>query len=73
MTTIKTSVEAVKHLAIAPDGTWMATAGSDRMDLWDAQGRRLAPTLETPSFVGGLAMAPDGEWVAAVHWDGGIA
>jgi WD40 repeat protein len=65
-------------LAIAPDGTWLATGGRDTMvRLWDVgTGRRLAELAGHGLEVRVIAVAPDLSWLAAagftadVHvWD----
>jgi WD40 repeat protein len=74
----------VNAVAIAPDGTWLATGGGDAaMRIWDAasseQRAVLTGHLDT---VRAVAIAPDGTWLAAVAarsvriWDratGGIS
>jgi WD40 repeat protein len=51
-------------VAIAPDGTWLATAGDDgTARTWAADGTPRA-TLSHGSSVTGVAIAPDGTWLA---------
>jgi WD40 repeat protein len=58
-------------VAIAPDGTWLAIAGSDRtVRIWDAATGtpRTALTGHTDR-VNAVAIAPDGGWLATAGED----
>lgn len=58
-------------LAIAPDGTWLATTSDDRaVRIWDAAtGRQRATLTGHTSRVTELAIAPDGTWLATTSED----
>ncbi|MGC3972527.1 MAG: serine/threonine-protein kinase [Pirellulales bacterium] len=62
---------AVYALALSPDGTTLATAGSDKVvRLWNA--RTLAPKLTLEGHAGpvfGLSFHPDGRRLVSVGWD----
>jgi serine/threonine protein kinase len=62
---------AVYAVALSPDGTTLATAGSDKVvRLWNA--RTLAPKLTLEGHAGpvfGLAFHPDGRRLVSVGWD----
>ena len=62
-------------MAIAPDGTWLATTSGDQtVRIWAADGT-LRATLTghaAPLFqrvVQAVAIAPDGTWLATASWD----
>ncbi|WP_143196875.1 NB-ARC domain-containing protein [Streptomyces sp. CB00455] len=64
----------VRRLAVAPDGSWCATAGSDGpVRLWDLpDGRPRAVLTGHTNTVRALAISPDGSWLAAVGQFGGL-
>jgi WD40 repeat protein len=52
-------------VAIAPDGTWLATASVDKtMRTWAADGTPRATLAGHKHGVGAVAIAPDGTWLA---------
>jgi len=57
---------AVNALAVAPDGSWLATGGADgTVRIWDPVGGRLRGTLAGHvGAVNAVAVAPDGSWLA---------
>jgi WD40 repeat protein len=62
--------EGAKGIAIAPDGTWLATV--DGVDggvrIWDTATATHRVELVAPGNAGGaLAIAPDGTWLASGH------
>ena len=65
---------AVDAVAIAPDGTWLATAGDDGTgaDLGRRHRPRTAPpSPATPARWTAVAIAPDGTWLATPAADDG--
>ena len=56
----------VAAVAIAPDGSWLATGGSDgAVRIWDAATRQHRATLTGHAgLVAAVAIAPDGSWLA---------
>jgi len=57
-------------LAAAPDGSWLATAGNDWVQVWDTASGTLAYTLGGMRFaksVERLAVSPDGTQIAAAE------
>jgi WD40 repeat protein len=58
-------------VAIAPDGTWLATASRDRTArIWDAAtGQQRATLTGHTSSVIAVAIAPDGTWLATASRD----
>jgi WD40 repeat protein len=65
---------AVHALAIAPDGSWLASGGSDRMvRIWDpTTGQVLHSLTDHTGGVLAMAVAPDGSWLASAGHDGTI-
>jgi WD40 repeat protein len=61
----------VLALAVAPDGSWLASAGDDgAVRLWDPAGGTETHTLTGHSGpIGELAVAPDGSWLASAGDD----
>jgi hypothetical protein len=61
----------VTGVAIAPDGTWLATTSHDRtVRIWDAvSGVQRAQLDGHTSVVTGVAIAPDGTWLATTSRD----
>ena len=62
-------------MAIAPDGTWLASGGEDGTS--DGSGTR--PPAEQRAALGGraaavraVAIAPDGTWLASAGEDGSV-
>jgi len=53
-------------IAVAPDGSWLATGGEDRaVRIWDmATGRQQATLTGHDGQVWAIAVAPDGSWLA---------
>lgn len=66
-------------LAIAPDGTWLATTGGDsgKVRLWSAHGEPRGTVTAHTEAVSALAIAPDSTWFATAAlgqvrlWDAG--
>ena len=70
---------AVTALAVAPDGSWLASGGFDgTVRIWDPvswQERAAMAGHETDQLFGGvaaLAVAPDGSWLASGGGDGTV-
>ena len=62
------SAEAV---AIAPDGTWLATTSWDgTARIWAADGKPRATLTGHKEAVEAVAIAPDGTWLVTASWDG---
>ena len=57
---------AVAAVAVAPDGSWLATGGWDgTVRIWDAAtGRERATLTGHTGWVAAVAVAPDGSWLA---------
>ena len=58
-------------LAIAPDGTWLATTSYDNtVRIWDLHAGRLGNSVTGhTSLVTALAVAPDSAWLATTSYD----
>ena len=60
----------VLGVAIAPDGTWLATASDDlTVRIWRPDGRQVATLTGHNHFVNAVAIAPDGTWLATASSD----
>jgi WD40 repeat protein len=61
----------VYSVAIAPDGTWLATTGrDDTVRVWDrASGTCTATLTGHTDWVYSVAIAPDGTWLATTSTD----
>ena len=60
-------------VAIAPDGTWLATGGGDgTVRTWAADGTPRATLTGHGGSVIAVAIAPDGTWLATVGSDGTV-
>jgi hypothetical protein len=58
--------DRVKAVAVAPDGSWLASAGGNTVRIWDVATGRERATLEDPTnWVETVAVAPDGSWLAS--------
>jgi WD40 repeat protein len=64
----------VKAVAVAPDGSWLATASSDRTArIWDAATwRQRAVLAGHTGEVTAVAVAPDGSWLATASGAGAL-
>jgi WD40 repeat protein len=63
--TLTGHTDTVEELAIAPDGTWLATASVDKtVRTWAADGTPRATLAGHTHGVGAVAIAPDGTWLA---------
>jgi WD40 repeat protein len=62
----------VRAIAIAPDGSWLATASPDgTARIWDVgTGQQQAVLAGHTSEVRTIDIAPDGCWLATTGWDG---
>ncbi|MFF4260320.1 hypothetical protein ACFY1L_55270 [Streptomyces sp. NPDC001663] len=62
-----------RSVAIAPDGTWLATTGSaDGGRIWDRASGTCTATLAAHTGWGPVAIAPDGTWLATGSHDGKV-
>ena len=60
-------------VAIAPDGTWLATGDDGTVRIWDATDGQHRTTLTGhKSLVLAVAIAPDGTWLATGSHDGTV-
>ena len=61
-------------VAIAPDGTWLATGSNDgAVRIWDpATGQQRAALTGHAGPVRAVAIAPDGSWLASGGQDGTV-
>jgi hypothetical protein len=63
----------VTAVAIAPDGTWLATGDDDgSVRIWDPATGQQRATLRQAGPVRAVAIAPDGAWLAAASGDGTV-
>jgi len=63
----------VTAVAIAPDGTWLATTSHDRtVRLWDAETGAHRTFTGHTDHVTGIAIAPTGTWLATTSRDGTV-
>jgi hypothetical protein len=64
---------AVNAVAIAPDGTWLATASDDgTARTWNADGTPRTTLTGHTIKVSAVAIAPDGTWLATASQDGTV-
>jgi WD40 repeat protein len=65
--------DTVNAVAVAPDGSWLASGGSDgTLRIWDvATGRERVP-LAAARDVTAVAVAPDGSWLVSGGSDGTV-
>jgi WD40 repeat protein len=55
----------IRAVAIAPDGTWLATGSNDQTaQIWDTDGTPRATLTGHKYLVRSVAIAPDGTWLA---------
>ena len=63
----------VNAVAVAPDGTWLATAGGDgTVRTWAADGTARATLTGHHGWMNAVAVAPDGTWLATAGDDGTV-
>ena len=63
----------VNAVAIAPDGTWLATGGQDgTVRIWAADGTPRTSLTGHEHRVTAVAIAPDGTWLATASADGTV-
>jgi hypothetical protein len=71
VTTLTGHAKRVWAVAIAPDGTWLATAGGDgTARIWCVDGTLHATLAGHKGTVRAVAIAPDGTWLATASHDG---
>ena len=68
------SAAAAASVAMAPDGSWLASGSRDgTVRIWDvATGRQRATLKGHSSWVSAVAVAPDGSWLASGGSDGTV-
>jgi WD40 repeat protein len=59
----------VEQVAIAPDGTWLATASGSEARIWSTEGTLRAILYSHKGLVTAVAIAPDGTWLATASHD----
>ena len=63
--TLTGHTDTVEQVAIAPDGTWLATASNDKTArIWTADGTARATLTGHKDWVTRVVIAPDGTWLA---------
>ena len=64
----------VEAVAVAPDGSWLATGGDGRDGADLGRGHRAGTGRPDRPHqpVGAVAVAPDGSWLASGGWDGTV-
>ena len=64
----------VRAVAVAPDGTWLATASDDgTARIWDVgTGQQRAALTGHDRAVDAVAVSPDGIWLATASHDGTV-
>jgi WD40 repeat protein len=63
----------VRAVAIAPDGTWLASGSDDKtVRIWAADGAPRATLIGHTGQVFAVAIAPDGTWLASGDRDGTV-
>lgn len=60
--------DAAAAVTIAPDGSWVASGGERRIEIWSAGGT-LTTSWQAPAEIRHLAADPGGSWLAAAAWD----
>ena len=69
--TLTGHTKRVWAVAIAPDGTWLATASEDgTARIWSVDGTLRATLVGHEDCVRAVAIAPDGTWLATASHDG---
>ena len=59
------------EVAIAPDGTWLATVGEGLVRIWDAvTGEQRATLADRAGRLRAIAIAPNGTWLTAIGDNG---
>lgn len=71
-TPVSAGDSGISHLATTADGKWLV-AGirlKNKVQLWDAERRKLVHTFDAGGWVHGVSISPDGKLLAAASWDG---
>ena len=63
-------IYGIAAVAVAPDGSWLATGGSDdrTVQIWDMATGRERATFRCRTDATALTVAPDGSWLATSGW-----
>jgi WD40 repeat protein len=61
-------INSVRALVVAPDGSWLASAGYETLRIWDPNTGQARHIL-TGHSDGALAVAPDGSWLGSAGSD----
>jgi WD40 repeat protein len=69
-----TGTDWVEAVAVAPDGSWLATGGDGTVRVWDVATWRKRVTLKDHYHAASrvTAVAPDGSWLASVSYYGTV-
>jgi WD40 repeat protein len=61
-----------QHLALSPEGAWVAVAQGARVSVWEARSGRALAHVEHEGFIRALTFSQKGPWVASASQDGAV-